>query len=70
MAGAIPDCRHVVIEGVGHMTAIEAPDRLSKEFLSFLQDHPLQQRPYRGFLTYTTVEPIPGRQVTGVYWDV
>jgi pimeloyl-ACP methyl ester carboxylesterase len=45
MAGAIPDCRHVVIEGVGHMTAIEAPDRLTKELLSFLQDHPLRQRP-------------------------
>ena len=45
MAGAIPDCRHVVIEGVGHMTAIEAPDRLAEELLSFLKDHPLQPRP-------------------------
>jgi pimeloyl-ACP methyl ester carboxylesterase len=45
MAGAISDCRHVVIEAVGHMTAIEAPDRLAKGLLSFLQDHPLRQRP-------------------------
>jgi 3-oxoadipate enol-lactonase len=43
MAGAIPDCRHVVMEGVGHMTAIEAPERLAQELLSFLQDHPLQR---------------------------
>ncbi len=40
MAEAIPDCRQVVIEGVGHMTAIEAPDRLSNELLSFLKDYP------------------------------
>lgn len=34
-SGAIPNCRHVVIEGIGHMTAIEAPDRLANELLSF-----------------------------------
>ncbi len=45
MSGAIPNCRHVVLEGVGHMTAIEAPDRLAEELLSFLKDHPLQNRP-------------------------
>ncbi|MCF8144256.1 MAG: alpha/beta hydrolase [Deltaproteobacteria bacterium] len=45
MASAIPDNRHVVIEGIGHVTAIEAPDRLARELLSFLQDHPLHQRP-------------------------
>ena len=39
MAGAIPNFRHIVIEGVGHLTAIEAPDHLAKELLSFLKDH-------------------------------
>jgi len=36
MAEAIPTCRHVVLEGVGHMTAIEAPDRLARELLDFM----------------------------------
>ena len=39
MAEAIPDCRHVMLEGVGHMTAIEAPDRLGDELLSFMGAH-------------------------------
>ena len=43
MADAIPDCRHIVSEGVGHMTAVEAPERLAQELFSFLQDHPLQR---------------------------
>ncbi len=40
MADAIPDCRHVMLGGVGHMTAIEAPDRLAEELLSFMAAHP------------------------------
>ena len=41
MAGAIPGCRHVMLEGVGHMTAIEAPDRLADELLDFMGAHPV-----------------------------
>ncbi len=41
MAEAIPDCRHVMLEGVGHMTAIEAPDRLADELLAFMAAHPV-----------------------------
>ncbi|HEC38257.1 hypothetical protein LCGC14_0944120 [marine sediment metagenome] len=37
MANEIPDVRHVIIDGVGHMTAIEAPERTSKEILDFLE---------------------------------
>lgn len=37
MAKEIPDVKHVLIEGVGHMTAIEAPDRTSAELLDFLE---------------------------------
>jgi len=40
MARAIPVCRHVVMEGVGHMTAIEAPDRLARELLDFMASCP------------------------------
>jgi pimeloyl-ACP methyl ester carboxylesterase len=36
MAQEIPDVRHVVMEGIGHMTAIEDPDRTIKEILDFL----------------------------------
>jgi len=36
MAKEIPNARHVIIEGVGHMTAIEAPERTIKELLDFL----------------------------------
>ena len=36
MAKEIPDVRHVVIEGVGHMTAIEDTERTVREFLDFL----------------------------------
>ncbi|MFP4445696.1 MAG: alpha/beta fold hydrolase [Desulfosudaceae bacterium] len=42
MAAVIPDCRLAILAGVGHMTAIEAPDRLAGELLSFLQAHPLE----------------------------
>ncbi len=37
MANEIPDVRHVIIDGVGHMTAIEAPERTKKEILDFLE---------------------------------
>lgn len=37
MAKEIPDVRHVIIEGVGHMTAIECPERTTKELLDFLE---------------------------------
>jgi pimeloyl-ACP methyl ester carboxylesterase len=36
MAREIPSNRHVIIKGVGHMTAIEAPDETARELLSFL----------------------------------
>ena len=36
MAREIPNVRHVVMQGLGHMTAIEDPDRLAKELLDFL----------------------------------
>ena len=37
MANEIPDVRHVIFDGVGHMTAIEAPERTIKEILDFLE---------------------------------
>ena len=37
MAKEIPDNRHVVIPGVGHMTAIETPEETSKQILDFLK---------------------------------
>jgi 3-oxoadipate enol-lactonase len=37
MAKEIPNNKHVIIEGVGHMTAIEAPERTAKELLDFLE---------------------------------
>ncbi|MHA2036476.1 MAG: alpha/beta fold hydrolase [Promethearchaeota archaeon] len=36
MAKEIPDARHVIMKGLGHMTALEAPDRLITELLDFL----------------------------------
>jgi len=36
MAKEIPDNRHVIIKGVGHMTAIEAPDQTIGELTDFL----------------------------------
>ncbi len=36
MAQEIPDVRHTVISGIGHMTAIEHPERTIKERLDFL----------------------------------
>ncbi len=37
MANEIPDARHVIIPGVGHMTAIEDPKRTVEELLDFLK---------------------------------
>ena len=37
MANEIPDVRHVIIDGVGHMTAIESPERTTREILDFLE---------------------------------
>ncbi len=37
MANEIPDVRHVIFDDVGHMTAIEDPDRTIKEILDFLE---------------------------------
>lgn len=36
LAKEIPDVRHVIIKGIGHMTAIEDPDRTLKEILDFM----------------------------------
>jgi len=36
MAKRIPDVRHVILDGVGHMTAIEDPKRTTTEILDFL----------------------------------
>lgn len=41
MAKHIPSCRHVVLEGVGHMTAIEAPDRLGDALMEFMAENPM-----------------------------
>ncbi|MBW2672923.1 MAG: alpha/beta hydrolase [Deltaproteobacteria bacterium] len=37
LAAQIPDVRHVVIEGIGHMTAIEDPGRTIQEITDFLR---------------------------------
>jgi pimeloyl-ACP methyl ester carboxylesterase len=37
MAREIPNARHVVMEGLGHMTAIEDPDWLAEELITFLK---------------------------------
>jgi len=37
MVKEIPNSTHVVIEDVGHMTAIECPERTAQELLSFLE---------------------------------
>jgi pimeloyl-ACP methyl ester carboxylesterase len=36
MAKEIPDCRHVMMKGIGHMTAIEDTEGLLRELLDFL----------------------------------
>ena len=37
MAEEIPDNRHVIMDGIGHMTAMEDPDRTIEEILDFLE---------------------------------
>ena len=37
MAREIPDNRHMILNGVGHMTAIEAPEGTTREILDFLK---------------------------------
>ncbi|MFW9940500.1 MAG: alpha/beta fold hydrolase [Candidatus Thorarchaeota archaeon] len=37
MANEIPDVRHIVLPGLGHMTAIEDPERTIAEILDFLE---------------------------------
>ena len=37
MAKEIPDVRHVIMPGIGHMTAIENPKGFIKEILDFLE---------------------------------
>jgi len=37
MAREIPGARHVLLEGVGHMSAIEAPERTLETILNFLE---------------------------------
>ena len=39
LAREIPHNRHVIIKGVGHMTAIEAPDETTRELLQFLESN-------------------------------
>ena len=37
MAWFIPDNRHILMAGVGHMTAIEDPESTVRELLDFLK---------------------------------
>ena len=37
LAREIPDARHVILDGIGHMTAIEDPERTIEEILKFLE---------------------------------
>ena len=37
LAREIPDVRHVILKGIGHMTAIEDPERTAEEILDFLK---------------------------------
>ncbi len=37
LANEIPDVKHVIIDGIGHMTAIENPGRTTEEILDFLE---------------------------------
>ncbi len=40
MAREIPGAQIIEYEGVGHMTALEAPERLSRDVASFIASHP------------------------------
>ncbi|GAA6134289.1 alpha/beta hydrolase [Oceaniserpentilla sp. 4NH20-0058] len=37
VAREVPNCEHVTMQGIGHMTAFEAPEQLTKILLGFLQ---------------------------------
>jgi pimeloyl-ACP methyl ester carboxylesterase len=37
LAQEIPDARHVILDGIGHMTAIEDPQRTIEEIFEFLE---------------------------------
>jgi len=37
LAKEIPDARHVILDGIGHMTAIEDPERTIEKILKFLK---------------------------------
>ncbi len=45
MARQIPDAHHVVMRKIGHMTALEAPERTVREVLDFLNRLPPQPCP-------------------------
>ncbi|MCP4130771.1 MAG: alpha/beta hydrolase [bacterium] len=36
MAREIPGAELIILEGIGHMSALEAPEKLSSEILRFL----------------------------------
>jgi hypothetical protein len=40
MAREIPGAELIEYKGVGHMTALEAPDALARDVLSFIASHP------------------------------
>ena len=46
MAREIPDVRHVILDNVGHMTAIEDPERTIREIIQFLES--VEQRGIAG----------------------
>jgi pimeloyl-ACP methyl ester carboxylesterase len=46
MAREIPDVRHVILDNVGHMTAIEDPERTTREIIQFLES--VEQRGIAG----------------------
>jgi 3-oxoadipate enol-lactonase len=42
MAAEIPGAQLIEYKGIGHMTALEAPELLSNDVLSFIEAHPIQ----------------------------
>ena len=48
MAREIPDNRHVILNGIGHMTAIEDPERTAREILDFLKTVAETEKAKRG----------------------
>jgi len=41
MAREIPGAKLIMYDGIGHMSAYEAPELLSRDVLSFIQAHPV-----------------------------